>query len=114
MSVRKVPINPHQRARREGRESRADVVAYLADAMTSPDNPITSEQLNELRSVGFYFPDLSEPIAKVAAQYDDRPDLRQAILLAAAVQLLELLIDPPPAAPKPQRSRSATVAVVPS
>jgi hypothetical protein len=110
--ARKVPKNKAQREQAEGRRSRAAVVEFLADVMTQSDNPLTTEQLNELRAVSFYFPDLSKPITAVSERYSDRPDLRQAILLAAAVQLLELLISPPPAEPKP-KARSATVSVVP-
>jgi hypothetical protein len=105
-------MNKVQQLQAEGRESRTRVVAFLADAMTSPENPLDAQQLNELRAVGFYFDDLSEPIATVAERYSDKPDLRTAILLAAAVQLLELLIDPVSAAPK-LKARSATLSVVP-
>jgi hypothetical protein len=88
--------NSTQKAQREGRESRAQVVAFLADTLTSSDNPLTVGQLDELRYLQFYFTDLSKPIADVVRRYADRPDLRDAVLLAAAVQLVELLIDPAP------------------
>jgi hypothetical protein len=103
--------NSTQAAQREGRESRQRVVEFLADAFTDPRNPLDPAQANELKAVGFYFPDLSKPIAAVAERYSDRPDLQQAILLAAAVQLVEKLIDPQPA--KPLKAQSATLSVVP-
>ena len=99
--------NGTQRAQREGRESRAKVAAFLADAMTDPGNPLDVAQLNELRSLQFYFDDLSKPIADVVRRYSDRPDMRDALLLAAAIQAIELLIDPPKSEPKPQ-ARSKT------
>jgi hypothetical protein len=104
--------NDTQKSQREGRESRAKVVGFLADAFTNPLNPLNAEQLNELRYLQFYFTDLLKPITDVVRRYADRPDLRDAILLAAAIQLLELLIDPAPATPK-LKARNATVAVVP-
>jgi hypothetical protein len=48
--------NDTQKAQREGRESRAKVVAFLADALTDPANPLTAEQLNELHAVSFISP----------------------------------------------------------
>jgi hypothetical protein len=113
MQVRRVLRNKVQQEQDEGRKSRAKVVEFLASAITSPDNPLDVSQLNELRAVQFYFNDLSKPIADTVRRYSDRPDLRDAILLAAAVQLTELLIDPPPAEPA-RKVKSTTVAVVPS
>jgi hypothetical protein len=87
------PMNKKQLAHAEGRRSRAAVVEFLADAFTDPRNPLTVEQLNEIRTVSFYFPDLSKPIADVLRRYADRPDLRDAILLAEAVQFIAKPID---------------------
>jgi hypothetical protein len=96
------PMNKTQLAHAEGRRSRAAVVEFLADAFTDPRNPLTVEQLNEIRTVSFYFPDLSKPIADVLRRYADRPDLRDAILLAAAVQFIEKLIDHNPSIGPPK------------
>jgi hypothetical protein len=61
--------------------------------MTSPANPLTSEQLRELTATGFYFPDLRLAIEKVDRSFSDTADLRKAILLAGAVQILNLLVE---------------------
>jgi hypothetical protein len=92
--------NSTQKAQREGRESRARVISFLAEALTDPNNPLNVEQLNELRYLQFYFPDLSKPIADVVRRYSDRPDLPDALLHAAAVQAIGLLIDPAKSEPK--------------
>ena len=40
----------------------------------------------------FYFPDLKQAIEKVDRSFSDTPDLRQAIMLAAAYEIIERLI----------------------
>lgn len=87
-----VPMNKTQQAQAEGRKSRQRVVGFLAEALTSPANPATAEQLNEFRMTSFYFPDLKQAIEKVDRSFSDTPDLRQAIMLAAAYEIIERLI----------------------
>ena len=86
-------MNKVQKAQAEGRRSRAAVLDYFLECMTSPDNPLTSEQLRELTATGFYFPDLRLAIEKVDRSFSDTAELRKAILLAGAVQILNLLIE---------------------
>jgi len=80
------------RARAEGKRNRQRVLDYLTDCLTSPDSPLDAEQLRELTATSFYFPDLRLAIEKVDRSFSDTADLRKAILLAGAVQILNLLI----------------------
>jgi hypothetical protein len=82
----------HLKEQAEGRRSRKAVLDYLAEVLTSPDNPTTVEQLNELKMTGFYFPVLREAIDKADRSFADTPDLRKAIMLAAAYEIIERLI----------------------
>ena len=86
------PLNKAQQLQAEGRKSRQAVLDYLAEVLTSPDNPTTVEQLNEFKMTGFYFPVLREAIDKADRSFADTPDLRQAIMLAAAYEIIERLI----------------------
>jgi hypothetical protein len=65
---------------------------YLAEALTSPANPTTVEQLNEFKMTSWYFPDLRKAIDKVERSFSDTEDLRRAIMLAAAYDIIERLI----------------------
>ena len=81
-----------QKLQAEGRRSRQAVLDYLAEVLTSPANPATSDQLNELKMTSFYFPDLRLEIDKVERVFVDNEDLRKAIMLAAAYEIIERLI----------------------
>jgi hypothetical protein len=84
--------NKDQQAQAEGRESRQAVLDYLLECLTSPANPTTAEQLTEFKMTGFYFPVLREAIDKADRSFADTPDLCQAIMLAAAYEIIERLI----------------------
>ena len=86
------PMNKTQQLQAEGRKSRQAVLEYLSDWLTSPANPATSDQLNEFKATSFYFPDLKQAIDKVERVFADKEDLRRAIMLAAAYEILERLI----------------------
>jgi hypothetical protein len=86
------PRNKTQQAQAEGRKSRRAVLDYLAEALTSPANPTTVEQLNEFKMTSWYFPDLRKAIDKVERSFSDTEDLRRAIMLAAAYDIIERLI----------------------
>ena len=64
----------------------------LAEALTSPANPCDSAQLREFKMTSHYFPDIKQAIEKVERVFADRSDLRRAILLAAAYEIIERLI----------------------
>jgi hypothetical protein len=85
-------MNKTQQAQAEGRKSRRAVLDYLAEALTSPANPTTVEQLNEFKMTSWYFPDLRKAIDKVERSFSDTEDLRRAIMLAAAYDIIERLI----------------------
>jgi hypothetical protein len=76
----------------EGRESRQAVLDYLAEVLTSPANPCDSNQLRELKMTSWYFPDIKQAIDKVERVFADKGDLRRAIMLAAAYEIIERLI----------------------
>jgi hypothetical protein len=86
------PLNKDQQAQAEGRKSRQRVLDFLAGALTDPANPTTVDQLNEFKMTSWYFPILREAIDKVERSFADTEDLRKAILLAAAYELIERLI----------------------
>ena len=86
------PLNKDQKAQAEGRESRQRVLDFLAGALTDPANPTTVDQLNEFKMTSWYFPILREAIDKVERSFADTEDLRRAIMLAAAYELIERLI----------------------
>jgi hypothetical protein len=88
----RVPKNKTQQLQAEGRRSRQAVLDYLADCLTSPNNPATAEQLTEFKMTSWHFPDIKQAIDKVERVFTDKEDLRRAIMLAAAYELIERLI----------------------
>jgi hypothetical protein len=86
------PMNKTQQAQVEGRLSRQAVLDYLLECLTSPANPTTAEQLTEFKMTSWYFPDIKESIDRVERVFADKEDLRKAIMLAAAYELVERLI----------------------
>jgi hypothetical protein len=83
------PMNKTQQAQAEGRRSRAAVLDYLAEALTSPDKPCDVEQLNEFKMTLWHFSDIKESIDRVERVFADKEDLRKAIMLAAAYELID-------------------------
>jgi hypothetical protein len=85
----------HLKEQEEGRRSRQAVLDYLADCLTSPANPVTGEQLREFRMTAWCFPDIKQAIDKVERVLCEPKDteLRRAIMLAAAYELIERLFD---------------------
>jgi hypothetical protein len=86
------PTNSSQKLQAEGRDSRQKVLDYLLECLTSPANPTTVEQLTEFKMTSWYFPDIKQATDKVERVFADREDLRKAIMLAAAYEILERLI----------------------
>ena len=86
------PLNKDQQAQAEGQKARQAVLDYLAGALTDPANPTTVDQLNEFKMTSWYFPDIKQAIDKVERVFVDREDLRKAIMLAAAYEILERLM----------------------
>jgi hypothetical protein len=85
-------MNKTQQLQAEGRDSRQKVLDYLLECLTSPANPTTVEQLTEFKMTSWYFPDIKQATDKVERVFADREDLRKAIMLAAAYEILERLI----------------------
>ena len=85
-------MNKTQQAQDEGRKSRQAVLDYLLEVMTSPANPTTVEQLREFKMTSHYFPDIKQAIDKVERVFEDKAELRQGIMLAAAYEIIEGLI----------------------
>jgi hypothetical protein len=84
----------NSRARTEGKRSRQAVLDYLLECLTNPANPTTVEQLNEFKMTSWHFPDIKQAIDKVERVFSEPKDteLRRAILLAAAYEIIERLI----------------------
>jgi hypothetical protein len=79
-------------AQAEGRKSRQETLDYLLECLTSPANPTDIEQLNEFKMTSWHFPDIKQAIDKVERVFDDKEDLRKAIMLAAAYEIIERLM----------------------
>ena len=72
--------------------SERDNRPYVGEA-DEQDAAVTSRRtLNEFKATSFYFPDLKQAIDKVERVFADKGDLRRAIMLAAAYEILERLI----------------------
>jgi hypothetical protein len=82
----------HAKLQAEGRRSRQKALDYLAEVMTSPDNPIDAEQMRELTATWLYFPEGRKLAEKIDAIYGDKPELRKAVLLSAIIAILNRLI----------------------
>jgi hypothetical protein len=84
----------HLKEQAEGRKSRQAVLDFLADCLTSPANPCDVEQLKEFKMTAWCFPVLREAIDRVERSFCEPKDteLRRAIMLAAAYELIERLI----------------------
>jgi hypothetical protein len=86
------PLNKAQQAQAGGRKSRQRVLNYIADMMTSPDNPIDAEQMRELTATWLYFPEGRKLAEKIDAVYGDKPELHKAVLLGAIVACLNRML----------------------
>jgi hypothetical protein len=67
----------HLKEQAEGRKSRQVVLDYLADMMTSPDNPMDAEQMREFTATWLYFPEGRKLAEKIDAIYGDKPELHK-------------------------------------
>ena len=63
----------------EGERARRAVIDFMADAITSPDSPLTNETLDELRACWLYFPEGKQLVDRIEAIYSDKPELRKAV-----------------------------------
>jgi hypothetical protein len=68
------------------------VLDYLADAMTSPNNPIDADQMRELTATWLYFPDGRKLAERIDAIYGDKLELHKAVLLGAIIALINRLL----------------------
>jgi hypothetical protein len=84
--------NKTQQSQAEGQKSRQAVLDYLADVLTSPNNPMDGDQVREFTATLMYFPETREALELVGRRYDDKPDLYRTILLATAVECLNRLL----------------------
>jgi hypothetical protein len=84
----------HSALHAEGRRSRQSALDYLLEVLTSPANPCDVEQLREFKMTSWCFPDIKQAIDKVERVFSEPEDkeLRRAIMLAAAYEIIERLI----------------------
>ncbi len=78
-------MNKTQQAQDEGNRVRRAIIDWLADKITDPSCPLTTEEMNHLRMVTAYFPEGRETADKIDRIFGDKPALRQAILLSTIV-----------------------------
>ena len=86
------PLNKDQKAQVEGERTRTAIINWLADKLTDPSCPLTTEEMNHLRMVSAYFPEGRETAEKIDRMFADKPALRQAILLSTIVTCLDRLL----------------------
>jgi hypothetical protein len=86
------PLNKDQQAQTEGERTRTAIIKWLADKLTDPSCPLTTEEMNHLRMVTAYFPEGRETADKIDRIFGDKPALRQAILLSTIVTCLDRLL----------------------
>ncbi len=81
-----------QKLQAAARRSRQAVLDYLTDKLTDPANPMTVEQMNELRATWIYFPEGRKMVDQIEVIYSEKPELRKAVLLGAIIACLERLL----------------------
>jgi hypothetical protein len=86
------PRNRAQQAQDEGDRTRRAIINWLADKITDPSCPLTTEKMNQLRLVTAYFPEGRETAEKIDRIFGDKPVLRQAIVLSTIVACLDRLL----------------------
>jgi hypothetical protein len=86
------PRNKTQQLQDKGNRIRRATINWLADKLTEPSCPLTTEEMNHLRMVTAYFPEGSETADKIDRIFGDKPALRQAILLSTIVACLDRLL----------------------
>jgi hypothetical protein len=86
------PLNKTQQAQAEGARTRTAIINWFADKITDPFCPLTTEEMNHLRTVTAYFPEGRETVEKIDRIFADKPELRQAILLSTIVTCLDRLL----------------------
>jgi hypothetical protein len=86
------PLNKDQQAQAEGKRTRTSIINWLADKLTDPSCPLTTEEMNHLCMVSAYFPEGRETAEKIDRMFSDKPALRQAILLSTIVTCLDRLL----------------------
>ena len=84
----------HLKEQAEGQRPRQAVLDYLLEVMISPANPTTAEQLREFKMTPHYFPDIKQANDEVERVFSGEKDgdLRKAIMLAAAYEIIERLM----------------------
>jgi hypothetical protein len=73
----------------EGARTRTAIIDWLANQLTDPSCPLTTEQMNHFRMVSAYFPEGREIAEKIDRSFADTPELRTAILLSTIVTCLD-------------------------
>jgi hypothetical protein len=86
------PINRTQQAKAEGNRVRRAIIDWLADKITAPSCPLTTEEMNHLRMVTAYLSEGRKTADKIDRIFGDKPALRQAILFSAIVACLDRLL----------------------
>jgi hypothetical protein len=87
--------NKSQQLQEEGRKSRTAAIACLASALTSPDNPIDGEQIQECRSALFYFEqDAKKLLDTICRRYSEprERELLRTILLGITLDCVNRLL----------------------
>jgi hypothetical protein len=72
-------------------ERRQRVIDYLAGMLTDPACPLEANDLGHFRLIGQWFGG-SEAIKRLAAAHDEKPGLRDEVLLSVVVEALDRLL----------------------
>jgi hypothetical protein len=80
------PRNKTQQAQDEGDRIRRAIITWLADKITDPSCPLTTEEMNHLRMVSAYFPEGREIADKIDGIFGNKPALRQPLFKSSAIK----------------------------
>jgi hypothetical protein len=83
--------NAHEQ--KEGRRDRQEIGHWLTDKLTSPDCPLTVEQLNHYRMVLRWFPDGAEALDRIERIYrEDRPEIADELYISVITLCLDRIL----------------------
>ena len=72
-------------------QRRQRVIDFLTDMLTSPDCPLEVDDLGHFRMIGQWFGG-AEAINRLVSAHDEKPQLRDEVLLSVIVEALDKLL----------------------
>jgi hypothetical protein len=79
--------------RTQGRKERQSIALWLADVLSDPSAPLTTEQLNHYRMVLHWFPDGQEALDRIERIYrEDRPEIADELYISLVCLCLDRIL----------------------